>query len=64
MKRNTLERIWFWFVLSGVVIICVIGAYAMFDENPMAMVRYAFVVVFAATPINILMIYLLGKAKD
>jgi hypothetical protein len=63
MKRKTLEKIWIWFVIIAITIVCGIDAFAMFDDNPTQKLKYVFSVVFIATPINILMLYLTCRAK-
>ena len=63
MKRKMLEKIWIWFVMIAITVVCVIGAFAVFDENPIEKLKYVFAIVFAATPINILMMYFTCKAK-
>jgi len=63
MKRKTLEKIWIWFVLLMITIVCVIGAFSLFNNNPMGSLKYVFAIVFIATPINLLMMYFTYKAK-
>lgn len=63
MKRKTLEKIWIWFVIIAITIVCGIGTFAMFSENPIENIKYVFTIVFIATPINILMMYLTCRAK-
>ena len=63
MKRKTLEKIWIWFVITAITIVCGIGFFAMFNENPIEELKYIFSVVFIATPINIVMMYLTCRAK-
>ncbi len=46
-----------------VTIVCVIGTFAVFDENPMNKLKYIFSIVLIATPVNILMLYLTCRAK-
>lgn len=61
MKRKTLERIWFFII--AITIVCIIGVFTIFDENPLDNIKYVFLVVFIATPINLLMMYLTSKVK-
>jgi uncharacterized membrane protein HdeD (DUF308 family) len=63
MKQKTLEKIWVWFVLLMVTIVCTIGILALFNDNPMESLKYVFAIVFIATPINLLMMYFTCKAK-
>lgn len=63
MKQKTLEKIWVWFVLLMVTIVCTIGTFALFNDNPMESLKYVFAIVFIATPINLLMMYFTCKAK-
>jgi O-antigen/teichoic acid export membrane protein len=63
MKRKTLEKIWILFVLLMITIVCVIGTFAMFNDNPMELLKYVFAIVFIATPINLLMMYFTCSAK-
>ena len=64
MKRKTLEKIWIWFVITAITIVCGIGAFAMFSETPIEKLKHVFSVVFIATPINILIMYLTYKADE
>lgn len=63
MKRKTLEKIWIWFVLLMIVIVCIIGTFATFNDNPMESLKYVFAIVFISTPINLLMMYFTCNAK-
>ena len=63
MKRKTLEKIWILFVLLMITIVCIIGTFAMFSDNPIESLKYVFAIVFIATPINLLMMYFTCKAK-
>jgi len=63
MKRETLEKIWIWLVIVMVIIVCIIGAVALFDDNPLERLKYVFLMLMIGTPINILMMYFTCSAK-
>jgi hypothetical protein len=63
MKQKTLEKIWVWFVIIMTTIVCTIGTFALFSDNPRESLKYVFAIVFIATPINLLMMYFTCKAK-
>jgi len=64
MKRKTLEKIWVLFVISMIIIICAIGVFALFSEYPITKIKYIFITVLLATPINVLMMYFTCNAKE
>jgi len=63
MKQKTLEKIWICLVFSMITLVCIIGSFAIFSDNPIEKLKYVFLIVFIGTPINFFMMYFTSKAK-